>query len=118
MKKQAKQPFVRRHIDIKTYEYRKTPEHRPIGVTMKIDFDEQAISIVESMHPLKAEFETKHFVFSSRGLEYMEGWHNILDAMHNAITLATKELDEYTEAKKEEFVDEVVKFQFNKPQRN
>lgn len=64
-------------------------EHKGIKIFVNIDHRAGKVSIVkEDTNDL-----FKEFVFASRGLEYMAGWQNILDALKYAIGEATKILE-------------------------
>ena len=71
---------MKRHMEINTY------EHEGINVTVKIDYDQKQISLVDPNN----KFKRKEYTFATRGLEYMHGWQRILDAMKNAVDEATK----------------------------
>lgn len=69
----------------------KTIEHKGIRVSIKVDFDAGTCSMVE-----KNDYENwkaKSYVFSNRGLEYMNGWLNILEAMQEATKEGKKMLE-------------------------
>lgn len=69
--------------EIKEYDY------HGIKVWVKINYILNDISIVEN-HNFSA-FSPKKWCFAGRGVEYMKGWQNILDAMKYAISEAEKE---------------------------
>jgi hypothetical protein len=75
-----------KHLEIKSF------EHKGIKVTVVIDYDQGTIDLVEKQG---SSFSPKRWLFSNRGLEYMNGWLTILDAMKFAITEAKKELTAY-----------------------
>ena len=56
------------------------------------------------------DFSTKlkAYVFVRRGLEYMNGWRNVLSAINYAIDEAQKELEEYLKQKEKENTDLVT----------
>lgn len=93
----TKQPlFIKKHIEIRDFEY------KGVSVTVQTDYDKKEISLVhwtqsspDGMRYVEPYFHAKNWVFAKRGLEYMQGWQNILDAMKNAIALATQELQSY-----------------------
>lgn len=61
----------------------KTVEHKGIGVTIKVDYDAGTCSLVEKNQ--YENWKAKEYRFSGRGLEYMNGWLNILQAMQEAV---------------------------------
>jgi hypothetical protein len=87
-----------KHLEIKTYEY------CGIRVTVKIDYNDSTISLVERELD---NYVKKKWVFINRGIEFMGSWLNILDAMKYAIEEARKELRVYKEAKIKEKNDNV-----------
>ncbi len=82
----------------------KTIEHKDIKVTVKIDFDKGEVSLVESF---MGDFEPKKWVFATRGLEYMNGWIDIIDSMKFAVQYAKKELESDL-AEKSKFKDDLI----------
>lgn len=87
-----------KHLEIRTI------EHRGVKVTIKIDYDNGTASMVEM-----GGFGAKKWVFAERGLAYMDGWKNILDAMQLAVKECKKEL-ELSLAQSSAFKDETVDF--------
>lgn len=88
-----------KHIEIKTI------THNNIGITVKINYDKQEISIVERKQKSGLSVHTwqdKHFIFSGRSIGYVKGWGNILDAIKNAMETAHKELKEFVDKKEKE----------------
>lgn len=61
--------------------------HKDITVTVKIDYKRNEISLLESYD---GNSGAKKYVFAGRGVEYMQGWLNILEAMQEAIKDAKK----------------------------
>ena len=90
-----------KHLEIKTYKY------QDIKVSVEIDYDKKVISIVEST-PISKNWQTKNYVFPGRGLEYMQGWRNVLEAIKYAIDEAEKELSTYIKEKQKEKEDLVT----------
>ena len=85
---------MRKHLDIKTYEY------FDIKIMVEINYELKLISLVESGMNLDESrngpvMKPKSYVFVGRGLEYMNGWLNVLDAMKYAIEQAKEELETY-----------------------
>lgn len=70
----------------------KTIEHKGIKVTMKIDYNAGEASLVQLSYDGKTYF-AKQWVFANRGLEYMNGWLVILEAMTVAVKECKKELE-------------------------
>lgn len=67
-------------------------EYKGIKVGVRIDFRTKQISLTETDGQ-----GTKRWVFAGRGLAYMAGWRNILEAMKRAINAAEAELKIYVE---------------------
>lgn len=61
--------------------------HKKITVTVKIDYKRNEISLLESYD---GNSGAKKYVFAGRGVEYMQGWLNILEAMQEAVKDAKK----------------------------
>ena len=61
-----------------------------VTVRVEIDYTKRQISLVEGDN--RHKFATKKWCFANRGLEYMDGWRNVLDAIKYAIAEAEKEL--------------------------
>jgi len=73
--------------EIKKYTY------NGIEVIVHIDHLRAEASLMEYDQYRKPAFHAKEWVFTNRGLEYMAGWQNILDAMKYAVGEATKLLE-------------------------
>lgn len=71
-----------KHLEINSYEL------KGITIRVKINYDNGHIALVDDKN------WDKKWRFNSRGLEYMKGWQNILDAMKYAVAEATKLLEE------------------------
>lgn len=67
----------------------RTIEHKGIKVSIKIDYDKGEASLVDPLDNYKG----KQWLFSQRGLEYMNGWLNIMEAMQVAVKECKKELE-------------------------
>ncbi len=84
---------MKKHLEIKTY------QHKEIDVMVEINYDRRTISLVENqISGYKDEnrvYTQKNWVFIKRGLEYMDGWIDVLDAMKYAVTQARTELQDY-----------------------
>lgn len=85
---------------IRDYTYNK------VTVTVKIDFDEEHISLVNG----NGDYPPKNWLFAKRSLGYMAGWQAILDAMKYAISEAEKELREVVEEREKARVELVEGF--------
>lgn len=72
-------------------------EHKGIKIVVYIDHNLGKISLMEKdtirSNELITFFKKKEWNFSTRGLEYMKGWQDILDAMKYAVGEATKLLE-------------------------
>lgn len=85
--------------------------YHSVNVAIRINFKDKTVSLVEK-DTHRENTEVKKWVFTGRGLEYMEGWQLILDGMKYAIGEATKELKEYVDKEKveeAELIDAVIK---------
>jgi len=56
-----------------------------IKVFVKIDYLNNRIDIVEPVNVFESSFTLKKYVFAGRGVEYMNGWLNILEAIKLSI---------------------------------
>lgn len=63
-----------------------------ITMTVKLDRRTRTVSFVE-WNQTTGNYVDKKYLFSGRGLSYMNGWRNILTAMRHAIDEATKEME-------------------------
>lgn len=72
-----------------------TVEHKGIEICLKIDYDTGLISIVDgNKNAQYGLYGKKNWVFMERGVEYMQGWLDILDAMKKAVTEAKRLVEE------------------------
>lgn len=71
-------------------------------IRVKVDFENNKVSLVD-----KNGSNTK-FLFAERGVEYMNGWVNILGAMQYAIRAARDELTAWQEAKKDKETKQII----------
>lgn len=69
-----------------------------ITVVVELDFVNETISLVNK------DGSKKNWLFHERGVEYMNGWRNILHAMEHATAEAQKEMQAHIDGKLEEFV--------------
>ena len=60
-------------------------QHKGIKIWVKIDYINNKISLVEPFSLKNGTFKVKNWDFSGRGVEYMFGWIEILEAMQEAI---------------------------------
>jgi len=70
-----------KHFEMLTF------EHKGIRVRVKINYDNGHIALVDDRN------HDKRWLFCSRGLDYMQKWQNILDAMKYTVSEATKRLE-------------------------
>ena len=68
----------------------RTIEHKGVKVTIRINYDKGTASLMESVD---GAWKPKKWLFAERGLEYMNGWQNVLEAMQVAVTECKKELE-------------------------
>lgn len=88
-----------KHLEIKTV------ETNGIKVVIKVDYDQQTISLVEILRA-NGSMQTppKKWVFAERTIEYMDSWVNIFEAMKEAVNIAKKDLREFQKIKEKEMV--------------
>jgi hypothetical protein len=82
----------------------RTITHKGIAVSIKIDYDKGEVSLVDQLDNYKG----KKWLFTKRGLEYMNGWLNVLSAMTFAVEEGKKEL-EANLGEKSRFSEEFIK---------
>ena len=70
--------------------------YKTIHVLVSINFNKGEVSLLEgeNVEP-QSPFQAKRWVFKNRGLEYMQGWRDILDAIKYAIDMAEGEVKEF-----------------------
>lgn len=82
----------------------KTIETNGIKVTIKVDYDAGTVSLVERATS-DIGYTPKRYLFANRGVEYMQGWLNVLEAQAEAIKVAKKDLEEEQERKNDMVTD-------------
>ena len=84
--------------------------YNKITVVVKIDYIRNKISLME--HISGGAYKEKLYNFSGRGVEYMDGWLNIMEAMQEAVKDAKKRyeknLAEVSEFKKDEMIEYLI----------
>lgn len=70
----------------------RTIEHKGVKVTIRIDYDKGTASLME--RSLRGDWVAKNWLFQDRGLEYMNGWQDILGAMQEAVKQCKIALEE------------------------
>ena len=72
---------------MKIHKFKETLEYDIDGIKVyiKIDYFNNRIDIVEPIDIRNGEFKKKEYCFIGRGVEYMNGWLNILEATKIAI---------------------------------
>lgn len=78
-----------------TYVHTFVGKAQTVGVHMHINYSQGTISLVEGNDSNPMQLQGKKWLFAKREIEYMQGWHDILDAMQSAVTDATKRLRDY-----------------------
>lgn len=78
---------ITKRLEIEEYNY------AGVKVLVRIDYDAEEISLLEGKESVKK------WTFAGRGLEYMQGWRNILAAMEHAIGKAEEKLKKHVAAK-------------------
>lgn len=69
----------------------RTIEHKGVKVTIRIDYDKGNASLMEY---IDNRWKPKRWLFTDRGLEYMNGWQDILEAMQESVKLCKIALEE------------------------
>ena len=92
---------MKKHIEIITI------TTNDIAVTVKIDYDEMKMSLVEKT---ARGYESKTWMFAGRSIEYKKGWDNILEAMGKAIEFGMEKLKEEADSRTLKTVDKRIKF--------
>ena len=95
-----------KHLEVRTI------EHKGIKVTVLIDYDNAMVSLVEKDSFRGGTFQKKQWIFANRGLEYMKGWLNIIEAMQFAVKECQKCLEanlaEKTAFKNKKIIEDFV----------
>jgi hypothetical protein len=71
----------------------KTIEHKGISVAIKVDYQRGTASLVKTQFSYPIGYPNKLWCFADRGLEYMNDWQNILEAMQVAVAECKKLLE-------------------------
>jgi len=77
-------------------------EHNGIKVSVRIDYRHKKISVIDSYG------RKKNFVFAERGVEYMDGWKNILEAIIYATKAAKRMLEKRNEEENEKLIGLII----------
>ncbi len=89
--------------------------HKGIIIWVKIDYRNNRIDIVEPKDRDCGQFRKKEFIFVGRGVEYMNGWVDILEAVSEAVKDAKKryekELAETSKFKEKKLIGLLMKKQ-------
>ena len=94
---------MKTHLLKQTYEF----VHKDIHIWVKVDYLNNLISLVEPWRIEQGTFTKKDWIFAGRGVEYMQGWLNVLEAMGEAIKDAKKKY-EANHAEESKFKEEKV----------
>lgn len=71
-------------------------------IRVKIDFEKNKVSLVDQNNA------NTNFKFAERGLEYMNGWLNILGAMRYAVREARDELEAWQKVQKDKKTKQII----------
>ena len=85
-----------------TYDHVYKGEVQSVTVTVHINYHEEYISLVDKNPSNPTGLTGKSWKFNKREIEYMKGWHDILDAMKDAVSHATSKLEAYQKDVEEE----------------
>ena len=80
--------------------------HKDITVTVKIDYYNNRISLME--HERCVGFSKKQWMFADRGVEYVSEWLVILEAMGEAMKDAKKKYEKQLEITSGKLTDTVL----------
>jgi len=84
--------------------------HKDITVYVRIDYVNNIIDIVEQTG--NGDFRKKDYTFIGRGVEYMNGWKDILEAISKTIDHAKKKyetnLAEVSRIKQDKMLDYII----------
>ena len=67
--------------------------YKEIKIYVRIDYLNNKIDILEPVSLQDAKFKKKEWCFIGRGVEYMQGWRNILEAISEATKDAQKKYE-------------------------
>jgi len=84
-------------LSIKKYEF-----SDGTTIYVKIDFAKNKVSLVDQ------NGSNTNFKFAERGLEYMNGWLNILGAMRYAVRLARDELEAWQKVQDDKKQQQII----------
>lgn len=84
----------------------RTIEHKGVKVSIKIDYDEGTATLVEK---IGTNWQGKQYLFKGRGLEYMNSWICILEAMQVAVEECRGRLEVDAEIKENRKVADAFK---------
>ncbi len=79
--------------------------HKGVCVTVKIDYVKKDISLVDRKG---SDYVGKLWLFKNRGLEYMQGWIDITEAMEKAVLIAKDRLKAKVERDAEDYENSVI----------
>lgn len=80
-------------------------------ILVKIDRAHNEISFVDET--VRGVYQPKKWLFAERGVEYMNGWLNILSCMRYAVEDAKKELEAHQRQKADKLIDLMVRLQLD-----
>jgi len=83
-----------------------------IKVFVKIDYINNRIDVVEPIDTNRSNFTIKKWVFHQRGVEYIKGWVDVLDAIQKSIKEAKLMYEKnlaLESKKKDDMVEKVIK---------
>jgi hypothetical protein len=92
---------MKKHIEIITI------TTNNIAVTVKIDYDEMKMSLVEKKG---CKYETKTWMFAGRSIGYKKSWNEILEAMGKAIEFGMGKLKKEDDSMMSNNIDKIDKF--------
>lgn len=78
-----------------TYQHIYKGKVQEVAVSVHINYAEGHITLCDHNPANPSAVQAKQWKFGKRELDFMQGWHDILDAMKSAITDATMRLDDY-----------------------
>jgi hypothetical protein len=76
-----------------------------VNVGVHINYATGQITLIDPNPSNPKAVQGKQWVFANRTVEFMAGWHDILDAMKSAIADATEKIEVYMAAQEDEVMD-------------
>lgn len=92
-----------------TYQHIYRGKVQEVAVSVHINYAEGHITLCDHNPANPTATQGKQWKFAKREIDFMQGWHDILDAMKSAITEATARLKAYQDAEEKAKVELAAK---------